>query len=133
MSSSVRSFKEYFSLMPYCTRNHNTTARILNSTLHNETDQLAPLVNPQTNAPVANFPLNSAALAGLSCKLYPSSDICTSNILFTRATKESTRYQPYHKRSWCERFCRCENEFLYRATHHDRIESTSSINPHTTG
>lgn len=78
-------------------------SRILNSTLQNGTDQLAPLVNPQTNAPVANFPPNSAALSALSCKLYPSSDIRTSNICFTRATKESTRYQPCHERSCCKR------------------------------
>jgi hypothetical protein len=68
------------------------TARFLNATLRSHTDQLAPLVNPQTNALIANFPANSAALAGLSCKLSASLDIRTSDMCFVRATKESTRY-----------------------------------------
>ena len=68
------------------------TARILNATLQNDTDQLAPLVNPQTNAPVINFPANSAALGNLSCKLSASLDIRTAKICFVRATKESTWY-----------------------------------------
>ncbi|KUJ16769.1 uncharacterized protein LY89DRAFT_718530 [Mollisia scopiformis] len=46
--------------------NHNMTACIVNASLRNDTDELAPLVNPQTNAPVMNFPVNSAALSGLS-------------------------------------------------------------------
>jgi hypothetical protein len=57
------------------------TARIRNSTLQNDTDQLSPLVNPQTNAQVANFPADSAALSRLSCKLFSSFDIRTTNIL----------------------------------------------------
>jgi hypothetical protein len=63
------------------------TARILNSTLQNDTDQLAPLINPQTSALIANFPANSAVLAGFSCKLSVSLDICISNMCFIRAAK----------------------------------------------
>jgi hypothetical protein len=58
------------------------TARILNSTLQSDTDQLAPLIEPQTSAPIANFPANSAALSSLSCKLSTSLDIRTSNMCF---------------------------------------------------
>jgi hypothetical protein len=52
------------------TRNHNMTARILNSTLHDELDHLEPLVNPRANAPIANFPTSTATLTVLPCKLY---------------------------------------------------------------
>ncbi|OBT81810.1 hypothetical protein VE02_09412 [Pseudogymnoascus sp. 03VT05] len=46
--------------------NHNMIARIVNASLHNANDQLVALVNPHTNAPVEEFPDNSATLAGLS-------------------------------------------------------------------
>jgi hypothetical protein len=58
------------------------TARILNSTLHDELDHLEPLVNPQTNAPIANLPASTATLTVLPCKLYSHLDICTLEYVF---------------------------------------------------
>lgn len=63
------------------------TARILNATLQNDVDQLTPLVNPQTNVPIANFPANSAALTRLNCKSFASLDTYTSNMCLVGAQK----------------------------------------------
>jgi hypothetical protein len=62
---------------------------LINLTLQNDTDQLVPLRNPQTNAQIANFPANSAMLNLLTCKLSTSLEIRASNILFLGPQKRA--------------------------------------------
>jgi hypothetical protein len=71
-------------------REHNTTARLVNSTLQTDTDPLSPLVNPQTNVAIQAFPLTSLALKNLTCKIYSNTHIYICNIYFIRDTEAST-------------------------------------------
>ena len=51
------------------------TARTCNATIERINDPIQPLVNPQTNAQIANFPTSLTEVGQLNCKSYSSSDI----------------------------------------------------------
>ena len=106
------------------------TARLANTSLRSDTDQLAPPVNSQTNAQIPNFPNTSATLYSLSCGLWIlwPREFEPSNMCFIRGTKKSAWNEPCYDWPWSQPCSRCKSEIFWMATRYDWVKTKSSVN-----